>query len=118
MVISFCAAIGHAVLINELEIGDDGTLLGPDHLLVREMQQRNKTFNLKTYDFAGRLQWICSLIQVYNAGVRKHVMHVGRVSIPRIDVSMGRDGIFCSHGKEMRTNHCRLLSGNQLWRMI
>jgi len=90
-----CSA-GHLVLRDELQVGADGLLLGPDDLPVMEMQQTDKI--LKTDD----LLLDCNRFPVISMDgllvLKTSIMQVGGISIPLDDVTISNDGVF--HGSD------------------
>jgi len=84
---------GRMILINELHVGDDGTLLAPDQLPVTEMRQKGET--LKT----NSLMLNCRGFPVFSKDgmlvYKTDVMHVGHISVPRRDVTIARDDTLC-----------------------
>jgi len=87
-----CSA-GHPILFNDLQVGCDGRLLGPDQLPVTEMRQKDKTF------MADDLLLSCEGVPVISKDgtlvSKTDVMHVGGMSIPLRDVTIQSDGTLC-----------------------
>merc|ERR1712206_5228 len=83
---------GHLVLRDELQVGVDGLLLGPDHLPVTELQQTDKI--LKT---DGLLLNYNGIPVISKDGLSTtSIMKVGVISIPLDDLTISSDGAF--HG--------------------
>lgn len=83
------ASDGHVVLINELHVGKDGTLLGPDKLPVKGMRRKN----VVTTD--GLLLDLNGLPVLSTQGClvkETDMMFLGHHDLPRQDVIVQRDG--------------------------
>jgi len=84
---------GRMILIDELQVGDDGTLLAPNQLPVTEMRQKGEA--LKT----SSLMLNCRGFPVFSKDgmlvYKNDVMQVGHVSVPRRDVTIASDDTLC-----------------------
>lgn len=91
---------GHVVLISELQIGDDGGLLGPDRLPVTEIGHKDKT--IKTTDLLLDATGFPVMSKDGMLVCETDMMHVGSISLPRCDVTIQSDGtLHCPDGRPL-----------------